>query len=403
MYRSWAILMCVACAVIFGSLASAHAQRIENDIRSVRIGEHGPVTRLVFDSVAPLEYRIFPVYGVSNSIVIELTNDRWFLNGTPQVAGQGVGAGDISGFRYSAKPNQASRILLDISAPVLPVSVFTIEPSRRGELHRLVFDFEPVPQERFTAAAVEASADLAASNDDARVAEADERKVIVIDAGHGGKDPGAIGGKGNREKDVNLKAALKLRDLLKRNKTYEVVLTRADDTYLSLEERVGLARAAEADLFISIHADSAPNKNTSGASVYTLSADAAARVDKVGSEENWIIPIEQEQLSPEVSSILVDLVKRETKTQSEQFAQILIDEMAETGPIVRNSHRRANFFVLLAPDVPAVLLELGFLSNPKDEKRLASDRGITKSVKAIEDAIDLYFENKRILLAQTGG
>ena len=151
-----------------------------------------------------------------------------------------------------------------------------------------------------------------------------------------------------------------------------------------------MARNWGADLFISVHADAAGNSSVSGATVYTLSARGERRVDGTASANGWQLPVE-DGTSQEIVGILTDLTKRETKTNSSIFAEMLIPELAGAGPIVRNSHRRENFFVLLAPDVPAVLVEIGFLTNRADVARLSSQQGRDRTAAAIANAIDTYF------------
>ena len=152
-----------------------------------------------------------------------------------------------------------------------------------------------------------------------------------------------------------------------------------------------MARNWGADLFISIHADAAGNRAVSGATVYTLNTRGEGRVDPTANKHGWHLPIE-DGTSREVASILTDLTKRETKTNSSIFAELLIPELSRAGPVVRNSHRQENFFVLLAPDVPAVLVEIGFLTNRADAARLASAEGRNRSAQAIANAIDSYFD-----------
>ena len=216
--------------------------------------------------------------------------------------------------------------------------------------------------------------------------------MIFIDAGHGGRDPGAIGVRGTHEKVITTKASATLKAMLEKTGRYEVVLTRPKDVYLDHETRLRLAREGGADLFISVHADSAGNKSARGASVYTLADRAKGRSKRlVSNSQNWIMDIDLSKQSDPVGDILVDLAQRKTESQSEQFANILIDELEKSTKLVGNSHRRAGYFVLLAPDVPAVLLELGFLSNPEDEKLLNKKSHRDKIMKSVVRAIDAYF------------
>jgi N-acetylmuramoyl-L-alanine amidase len=223
--------------------------------------------------------------------------------------------------------------------------------------------------------------------------------TIVLDPGHGGKDPGAIGAHGTMEKDVNLQMAKQLKALLEATGRYKVVLTRTDDRLLPLRQRIDVARAAKADLFISIHADHNERAELRGASVYTLSETASdAEAAAVAARENKdgvITGVDLTTQSPMVTSILIDLAQRETKNLSARFASLLTDELGEHTLVLRDSHRFAGFVVLKALDVPSVLLELGYLSNADDEAALGSKRHRRVVAKAIRDAIDQYFKWQR--------
>jgi N-acetylmuramoyl-L-alanine amidase len=218
-------------------------------------------------------------------------------------------------------------------------------------------------------------------------------KTIVIDPGHGGRDPGAIGQKGTYEKTITTAAAQELKALLEATGRYRVLLTRMGDTYVKHDDRVRFAREKQADLFISIHADSAPNSNTRGASVYTLADRARGRSRRIVNNQNWIMDVDLSEQSDPVGDILVDLAQRNTENQSEAFANFLLQNLEGKTKLVTNSHRRAGYYVLLAPDVPAVLLELGFLSNIEDEKLLKKKSHRTKMLKAVRLSVDQYFSD----------
>ncbi len=224
------------------------------------------------------------------------------------------------------------------------------------------------------------------------------KKVIVIDAGHGGHDPGAAG-QNAHEKDLTLAAARALRDRLEREGRYHVVLTRDSDVYVGLEDRVRVARRANADLFISLHADSGTTPDLRGATVYTLSEQGTTRAAKqVFEKANWIsmaLPGADEQ----VNRILLDLTQRETRNRSSVFAETLLERIADKAPLLRRSHRDAGFMVLLAPDVPAVLLEMGFITNPQDERRLADAAERRRLMDGVAQAIDTYFAGETMKVA----
>lgn len=223
--------------------------------------------------------------------------------------------------------------------------------------------------------------------------------TIVLDPGHGGRDPGAIGANGTMEKDVNLQMAKQLKALLEATGRYKVVLTRTDDRLLPLRQRIDIARAARADLFISLHADHNEKTDLRGASVYTLSETASdAEAAAVAARENKdgvITGVDLTTQNAMVTSILIDLAQRETKNLSARFASLLTDQLGERTLVLRDSHRFAGFVVLKALDVPSVLLELGYLSNADDEAALSSKRHRRVVAKAIRDAVDRYFQWQR--------
>jgi N-acetylmuramoyl-L-alanine amidase len=218
----------------------------------------------------------------------------------------------------------------------------------------------------------------------------------VLDAGHGGKDPGAVGANGTMEKNITLQMAKELKRLLEAGGRYKVILTREEDKLLALRQRMDVARGAAADLFISIHADHIEKTSLRGASVYTLSENAsdaeAAKLAARENKEDLITGVDLSSQSAMVTSILIDLAQRETKNLSARFASMLSEELADHTHVLSNSHRFAGFVVLKAPDVPSVLIELGYLSNEQDEAALGSKRHRRVLGSAIRDAIERYFE-----------
>lgn len=222
------------------------------------------------------------------------------------------------------------------------------------------------------------------------------KPVIIIDPGHGGRDPGSIGKThGTHEKIITLKAAKELRAQLQATGRYDVILTRSGDSYVDHAERIRIARAGGGDLFISIHADSTKTSKARGASVYTLSDRAKKRTQEVINTQNWVMDVDLTAQSDPVGDILVDLAQRKTITQSTKFADGLIGELSGSTRLIGNTHRRAGYFVLLAPDVPAVLLELGFLSNSHDEKLLRSPAHRKKMMGSVVRAINGYFDHQK--------
>jgi N-acetylmuramoyl-L-alanine amidase len=217
------------------------------------------------------------------------------------------------------------------------------------------------------------------------------KKVIVIDAGHGGKDPGAAG-EVSREKDINLAAAQALKARLEATGRYRVVMTRDSDVYVPLETRVQIARRADADLFISLHSDSGAQADMRGATVYTLSDKGSDRVvRKVMAQDDWFINVDLPGRDRAVNQILLDLTQRATRNRSSAFAEQLLSHISDRIQLLRRSHRDAGFVVLLAPDVPAVLLEMGFITNRDDEAMLNNPTKRDRFMGAVAESIDAYF------------
>jgi len=218
---------------------------------------------------------------------------------------------------------------------------------------------------------------------------------VVIDPGHGGIDPGAIGRDGTTEKQVVLAFAEALRDALQASGRYHVLLTRSGDAFMSLAERVRFARRHDADLLIAVHADSIRGAVVRGATVYTLSEQASdLEAEAFAAAENradLIAGVELGEESEEVTGILVDLARRETKNHAVAFAKTVVGKLGGVTPLTRMPHRFAGFRVLKAPDVPSVLLELGYLSNPREAAQLRSPAWRGKVSAALAHAVDSYF------------
>lgn len=227
----------------------------------------------------------------------------------------------------------------------------------------------------------------------------DSRPLVVIDAGHGGHDPGAISPDGRlREKDITLQVALAIRDALVASGKVRVALTRDDDRYLIHRERFGIARQLGADLFISIHCDSAGNATASGATVYTLSETAsdkeAARLAARENKSDILAGVDLGGTNPDISSILIDLTQRETMNASAGFARLLGREAQPLIPVRANYHRFASLLVLKAPDLPSVLFETGYISNAADAAFLASPEGQRKVAQTVRRAVDIHFATR---------
>ncbi len=315
--------------------------------------------------------------------VVDVADAQWAL---PQGSrGQGAGLGIVRAYRFAPRPDGACRLVLDLDAP-LALLRQELGTRRAPGLAFGLGSVTPVafipPQPLKIDGAAEPGRNP-------------RRRTIVVDPGHGGRDPGAIGVTGVKEKDVVLDIGRGLRAALQ-PRGYRVAMTRDDDNFIPLAERVAFARAQNADLFISLHADSSPNHEASGATVYTLSEHGADRAQNLMNAENWDLDLGEAPRSGIVGNILVDLAQRETTNRSAQFAELVIPRLRQVSPLLVSSHRNAGFFVLLAPDVPAVLIETGFLSNSADERRLNDPMRRQAVAAAIADAVDTYFESQQL-------
>ncbi len=350
-------------------------------IRAVLVQQFGATARVTLELERVVAARTL-FLSQPDRFVIDLANTRLDL---PQGAsGEGGGAGLVRRYRYASRPEGVSRVVLDLATPA---NLVRQDLGGRGSAE-ISFDLAP-------------NTPLAAAPPAREMLGRDApRRTIVVDAGHGGRDPGALGVTGVREKDVVLDAALQLRDALQARGRYRVALTREGDHFVPLEQRVAFARAQNADLFISVHADSHANREASGASVYTLSERGANRTQGVMAAQNWEIDLGQASRQGVVGDILIDLAQRETTNRSAQFAQTLIPRLGQVSPLLTQSHRNAGFFVLLAPDVPAVLIETGFLSNVADERRLSDPRARQALVEAMAGAVDSYFTGPQLYAAR---
>ncbi len=392
--RAWLLALVSALGLCLG--ASALADPPVGRVFAVKVGGEGGATRVVVESDIPLKYHVFMLSAGAQRVVVDLPRVRWSLNGLTAESGSGGGKGVVAGYRYAHNTATTSRLVLDLAKPALVTREFALAPKSGDEHYRIVLDLDPVSVQAFAAAA---SGDNSGPRPAAR--QSMRKPLIVIDPGHGGKDPGASSRSGLREKDITLAIATQLRDELLRSKRYDVALTRSSDVFIELEDRVTKARNLGADLFIALHADAGPKSSTSGASVYTLSPEGEKRVDGARRQNDWILDVEVDSSRPEmVNQILADLVQRETKNQSARFAQMLAGSLAEAEwPTLENAHRKRGFYVLLSPDVPAALLEMGFITNEADAAAMTSETRRRKLVGGIARAIDHFFDTQTRLMA----
>lgn len=300
----------------------------------------------------------------------------------------GQGSGLIKNWKLTEK-NGKSILELSFNSKVKISKRFILPPADGLSTYRYVIDFSS--PEKFKENTIKISNKSEISPSPLKKLT---KKTIIIDAGHGGKDPGAVqehDGIKYHEKNITLDVAIMLKDKLEKTGRYTVILTRDDDEYVSLNKRVLLARSVQADLFISLHADSTSHdKTVRGASVYTLSESGTTRAAKKALiKGDW--SLNDQSKDEVVNKILIDLNQRATKNRSSVFAQLLIDHLVPNAPVLKSSLRQAGFMVLLAPDVPAVLLEMGFLSNSEDAKLLSTKAQRSKIALSVSSAIDQYF------------
>ncbi|MDJ0614268.1 MAG: N-acetylmuramoyl-L-alanine amidase [Rhizobiaceae bacterium] len=307
---------------------------------------------------------------------------------------EAVSAGRISQGR--------SRIVLTLAKPAEIVRA-TMQKVLDEDYFRFLLDIEVASPERFSALlnaqklVLGESGNVAQKGDRVLKKEKKEGRFrIVIDPGHGGIDGGAVGKLGTREKEVVLIFAEVLAEKLRNSGPFEVLLTRTDDVFLSLRQRLDFNRRSNADLFISVHADSLNQRSVRGSTIYTLSKKASDRLsERLAESENsvdLIAGIQVVEESEALTDILIDLTTRETKVLSKQFSRILVTELDKDIKLIKNPLRSASFGVLKAPEVPSVLLELGYLSNIEDEKLMQSLPWKTKAADAVARAVRAFFE-----------
>jgi N-acetylmuramoyl-L-alanine amidase len=376
------LAMAGACAVaVAGSTMPSNS-----DIVSVRFGGDAQETRIVVDLRRAVTGAVDDQNADAGHIALILKG------AASQGALKGAGRGLVRSWNVDSRGGGA-RLALNLATRANIERRFLLPPADGVANYRYVIDLADVgaPSPPTAAAAQVTRAAYHAAVIAPAPPQGHFRKVIVLDPGHGGKDPGA-GGASSYEKNVTLATALALKARLERTGRYQVVMTRDTDVFIPLEERVQIARRAGADLFLSLHADSGPDGAIHGASVYTLSERGEQRVGTVLNRHEWFLQQAADSDDRAVGQILLDLTQRTTRNRSAAFAQTLIEHVGDRAPLLQRSQRDAGYFVLLAPDVPAALLEMGFITNPDDEARLndADERGALAD--KIAQAIDDYFQ-----------
>src|SRR5580692_11591036 len=380
-----------------GAVSGAGKQKALPVILGARIGEHSDRTRFVVEVSDPVKTRVFTLAD-PDRVVVDMPEVLWRLESAERPTGKGL----VKSYRYGLFRPGNSRFVIDLNGPVT-VGEPMVMPPQDGYGYRIVFDLKPTTAAKFASSSGWPD-DLRAKNDTA-VSSAPasslpqapaQKRIIVLDAGHGGIDSGTTSVTGLQEKDLVLDEVKRVRDALLKRGTYEVHLTRDTDIYIPLRGRVDIGRSYKADLFVSLHADSNPDPSVFGASVYTLSEDGsdkeAAALAKKENQSDVIAGVDLSGEDDSVSSILIDLAQRDTMNRSSRFATTAVSSLGHATDILpRQPHRSAAFAVLKAPDVPAVLIELGYLSNTQDAHQMATDQWRNGVAEAIARAIDRHF------------
>jgi len=361
----------------------------------VRLGGDAKQTRFVVDLTQKIDVATF-MLADPYRVVIDLPQVTFKLSAQAGEQGRGL----VKAFRYGLIMQGGSRIVLDTKGPVRVDKAFTLA-AVGDQPARLVIDLSPTDRDSFLRnIAMQDRTPRTSSKTAFSVspeAAGDPRPLIVVDPGHGGIDSGTKSGNGQDEKDVVLAFGLMLRDKLLKTGKYRVAMTRSDDTFIPLTERVQFARARKASLFISIHADSIPRSEgqAEGASVYTLSARAsdaeAARLAETENKSDVIAGVDLTSEPNDVANILIDLAQRETKAFSLQFARDLVGEFKTSTRLHMHPLKSAGFIVLKAPDVPSVLVELGYMSTKDDLVHLMSSDWRARTADSVVHAVDAFF------------
>ena len=406
-YRWLALAVLLAAAPVCAAderavvTASGDPAMAEPSVASaIQVALEGRETRFAVQFDRNPQFRAF-VLADPDRVVIDLSHVNFEL---PAEAGTGAN-GLVKAFRYGLVMPGSSRIVLDLAGPA---RIDSAEIQDRGQGTQLVLRLSSIDAAAFAAAAAQAPDNrpvpeaVASLPDPKNSPKAiDRRPVVVIDAGHGGLDNGTMSG-GEAEKNLVLEFALALRDRIEAGGKFRPVMTRADDTFIPLGDRVKIARANNAALFLSVHADALPRRegDAQGATIYTLSDKASdAEAQRLADLENKSDAIGGVNLTEEptdVADILIDLAQRETRNFSNRFARILMTEMKSTARMHKRPLKSAGIKLMKAPDVPSVLIELGNVSNHRELQQLVSTEWRSKTVGAVNHAVEAFF-NKRVV------
>lgn len=376
----------------------------------VRVAGDDKQTRFILDLDRKIEARAF-VLGDPYRVVVDIPQVAFNLPAGSGTAGRGL----IRAFRYGLVMPGGSRVVFDLTGPARIEKTYVMDAAN-GQPARLVVELAAVersafkpsqpedarPQSRSAIVADASGAAVEAAGAAKSVKTSDPRPVVVIDPGHGGVDNGTQAASGENEKTLVLDFAKALRDRIEKSGKFRVVMTRDDDTFVPLADRVKIARANTAALFVSIHADALPKRegDAQGATIYTLSDKASdAEAEKLAEAENKADAIAGINLTEEpadVADILIDLTQRETRTFSNRFARMLAGEMKTVARMHKHPLKSAGFRVLKAHDVPSVLVELGYVSNKDDLQHLISESWRSRTVGSVAQAVDAFL-GKRVV------
>ncbi len=340
-------------------------------------------TRVVFDLSSGVEHKLFTLSNPPR-IVID-------FKGTHESNALSVSNKKTSLMRNMRSADKSSgdlRVVLDLKRKVRPRS-FSLQPDGKSG-HRLVVDLH--------------STNLSPTPIKTSQQEQRKRKkeyIIAVDAGHGGRDPGAVGRKGTREKDITLAVAKKMKTLINRTPGYRAVMTRDGDRYIGLRNRVKIARDNRADLFLSIHADSFKNSKVEGGSVYALSlrgasSEAAKWIAEKENSSDLFGGISLDDKDDLIASVLLDLSQTATIQDSRELGSAVLKQMGKVSKLNNNKVQHAGFAVLKAPDMPSILIETAFLSNPKEERKLRSSKHQQKLAKAVFAGIKVHLRKRQV-------
>ena len=396
-YRNWLATCVVGVVAPFALMALATVAQADKTpvVENVRVGQHKLVTRVVLESDMPLDVKLFTLPN-PDRVVLDMPTTK-FKQDLPNVTLPPSSL--VTRMRQGAFKPGVTRMVIDMSLPVA-VTKFAI-PANGKFKHRLVLDLSPTTQHddetSLTERVAKAEPKPLKSEPTVTIKQPGAPIVVMLDPGHGGVDPGAVTRRGKYEKNVVLAVAKYIKDELRGNPNVEVYLTRDDDTFIPLQERVRKAQLKKADIFVSLHADANLTRTVRGATVYSLSDKAsdseAARLARHANEGDLIAGVDMRNETPEVRDILIDLTQRETMNRSVFLGQSIMGELGKVAYLRKKEVLFAGFRVLKAPEIPSVLVELGYMSNPTEEQKLLSTSYQRELAASIAEGIELFAKN----------